>query len=124
MAGRPEICPFCLWRTPWYGWCGLYHQYPERIWTIRRKYKIDRWKRIIVLSPSPGPFLHNAFQSNEQGDQKKDVKKDLKTITSKTPADEPRSEDAPENTLAPDFKDDGKVQESEDISKESTQEEA
>ena len=50
-------------------------------------------------------------------------KKDVETSTSETSADEPRLEVALEDTTAPDAKDDGKVQESEDISEESTQEE-
>ena len=50
-------------------------------------------------------------------------KKDVETSTSETTADEPGLEAAPEDTPVPDAKDDGKVQESEDISQESTQEE-
>ena len=50
-------------------------------------------------------------------------KKDVETGTSERIADEPGLEAAPEDTPASDAKDDGKVQESEDISEESTQEE-
>ena len=50
-------------------------------------------------------------------------KKDVETSTSETTADEPGLEAASEDTPAPYAKDDGKVQESEEISKESTQEE-
>ena len=55
--------------------------------------------------------------------RKKNDKKYVETSTSDTVANEPGLEAASKDTSAPDTKDDGKVQESEDISIESTQEE-
>ena len=67
--------------------------------------------------------LADAVVEARSAASKKNEKKDVETSTADTAADEPGSEAAPKDTPAPDAKDDGKVQESEDISEESTQEE-
>ena len=63
--------------------------------------------------------LADAVVEARSAASKKDEKKDVETGISESTADESGLEDAP----ASDAKDDGKVQESEDISEESTQEE-
>ena len=67
--------------------------------------------------------LADAVVEARSAASKKDEKKDVETSTADTPAYESGSEVAPEDTPAPDAKNEGKVQESEDISEESTQEE-
>ena len=67
--------------------------------------------------------LADAVLEARSAASKKDEEKDMETSTAGPPAGGPGSEAAPKDTPAPDAKDDGKVQESEDISEESTQEE-
>jgi len=67
--------------------------------------------------------LADAVLESRSAASKKDEKKDVEASTSERTADEPGLEAAPEDTPASDAKDDGKVQESEDISEGSTQEE-
>ena len=67
--------------------------------------------------------LTDAVVEARSAASKKDDKKDVETSTSDTFEDEVGLEAASEDTPGPDSKEDGKVQESEDISKESTQEE-
>ena len=67
--------------------------------------------------------LADAVVEARSAASKKNDKKDVETSTSDTVAYEPGLEAASKDTSSPDTKDDGKVQESEDISKESTQEE-
>ena len=67
--------------------------------------------------------LTDAVVEARSAASKKDDKKDVETSNSDTIENEVRLEAASEDTPGPDSKDDRKVQESEDISKESTQEE-